>query len=41
MQDVDVAALWVTWVDDAAVPCTVAFGEDVHVVAVVVETVVG
>ena len=39
MQDVDVAAGGVAGVDDAAVPGAVAFLEDVHVVAVVVEAV--
>jgi hypothetical protein len=37
VQDVDVAAGRVAGVDDAAVPGAVAFLEDVHVVAVVVE----
>jgi hypothetical protein len=41
VQDVDVAALRVARVDDVAVPFAVAFCEDVHVVAVVVEAVVG
>ena len=41
VQDVNVAALRVSWVDDAAVPFAVAFREDVHVVAVVVESVAG
>jgi hypothetical protein len=39
VQDVDVAAGGVAGVDDAAVPFAVAFLEDVHVVAVVVEAV--
>jgi hypothetical protein len=39
VQDVDVAAGGVAGVDDAAVPGAVAFLEDVHVVAVVVEAV--
>jgi hypothetical protein len=37
VQDVDVTAGGVAGVDDAAVPGAVAFCEDVHVVAVVVE----
>ena len=39
VQDVNVATLRVLRVDDVAVPFAVAFREDVHVVAVVVETV--
>jgi hypothetical protein len=39
VQDVDVAAGGVAGVDDAAVPLAVAFLEDMHVVAVVVEAV--
>jgi hypothetical protein len=41
VQDVDVAAGRVAGVDDAAVPGAVAFCEDVHVVAVVVEAAEG
>ena len=41
VKDVDIAALRIARVDDVAIPFAVAFCEDVHVVAVVVETVVG
>ena len=41
MEQVDVAALRVSRVDDVAVPFAVAFCEDVHVVAVVVESIAG
>jgi hypothetical protein len=41
VKDVDVASLRVSRVDDVAVPLAVAFCEDVHVVAVVVEAVAG
>jgi hypothetical protein len=39
VQNVHVAALWVLWVDDAAVPFAVTFSKNVHIVAVVMETI--